>query len=89
MRRKIRHTFHISRRLYKILLDISPLFLDYDSESPSRGAMTRSLEYIIQKFSETEDYQKKMRAREDLATKFFNYLCEQDRHLVEEKTKRS
>ena len=85
MKRKIRLTVHLSRRLYKVLLDITPLFLDFDSEDPSRGAMTRALEDILQSFSESEEYTKKMRARKNLAMKFFSYLCEQDRLLTEKK----
>lgn len=87
MKRKIRCTFHISRRLYKILLDITPLYLDFDAEDPSRGASTRAIEAILQHFSESEEYTRKMRARKNLAMKFFNHLCELDKQLIEEKIK--
>lgn len=85
MRRKINHKFYISRRLYKIIANITPFFLDYDANSPRRGVMNRALEYILQYYSESEDYQKKMRKRKDIAKEFYDYVCEQDKILVENK----
>lgn len=83
MKKKIRCTFWIPRRLYKILKDISPLFLDFELNDPSRGAMTRALEHILQYYLESEEYQKQMRVRKEFAKRFFEYLCDKDKAAIE------
>jgi len=83
MKRKIRCTFWISRRLYKVLKDITPLFLDFELDDPSRGAMTRALEHVIQYYLESEEYQKQMVVRGEFAKRFLDYLCEKDKSMIE------
>lgn len=75
----------MSRRLYKVLANIAPFFLDYEANNPRRGVMNRALGHILQYYSESEDYQRKMRSRKDIAKEFFDYVCDQDKLLVENK----
>lgn len=53
--------FRLPRRLYKVIMDIRPLFFDWNEKNPVRGAKTRALEYIIQYYMESEDYQRKVK----------------------------
>lgn len=60
LKSKVHINVRLPRRLYKIILDICPDFCDLEANEPTRGVITRALEYIIQKYEESEDYQKKM-----------------------------
>jgi len=61
--------------------------MDYETDNPKRGAMTRALEYIIQNYMETEDYRNKVRARKELAKRFYDLLVEKDKEFLSEKIK--
>jgi len=87
LKSKTRLVAYLPRRLYKVLFDISPLFLDYEMEDPRRGALTRALEHILQCYMESEDYEKKSKATERFAKRFWNYLTEKDKELIIEKIK--
>lgn len=82
-KKKVRCTFWIPRRLYKVISDITPLFLDFELDDPSRGASTRALERILQFYLESEEYQKQMKVRKEFAKRFFDYLCEKDKSMIE------
>lgn len=81
---KVRYTFYISKRLFNVINSIAPLFRDFDLREPSRGAMTRALESILQFYSETEEYQRKLKRRKDKVKFLFDYLCKKDKEYVEE-----
>lgn len=87
MRRKVRHTFHISRRLYRILLDVERAFYDHDLELPQWGAANRAIEHILQYYAESEDYQRKLRMHEDRAKKVLKYLIQHDKDLIQKMIK--
>jgi len=63
-------------------MDIRPLFADWESDDPMRGATTRALEHILQHYMESEDYQKKIKTSKDFAKRFFNYLCVKDKERL-------
>ena len=84
---KVRHTFYISKRLYKVLCNLSRLYRDYDLEDPSRGSLTKALEDIIQHYSESKDYREKMNNIEANIKSIFEYMCEKDREVVEKVVK--
>jgi len=79
---KIRHTFYLSKRLYKVLCNIAPLYRDFDLPDPSRGSMTKALEDMIQFYSESKEYQNKIKKREDNVKMMFDYLCKKDREYI-------
>ena len=80
---KIRHTFYISKRLFKVLCNLSRLYRDYDLEDPSRGSLTKALEDIIQYYSESKDYREKMNKLDVNVKSIFNYMCKNDKEVVE------
>lgn len=63
-------------RLYNIIMDIRPLFMDFEEENPNYGATTRALLHILQYYSETADYVNKMEAKERMALKMLSYFQE-------------
>lgn len=87
-KRTIQRTIHFPRRIFRVLLDVAPLYFDYDAEDPSRGSVSRALVDIIQRFSESENYAKKMRVRADIAKKFFNYIELQEKLMLDRKLKK-
>ena len=84
---KIRHTFYISKRLFKVLCNLSRLYRDYDLEDPSRGSLTKALEDVIQYYSESKDYREKMNKIEENIKFIFDYMCKKDREVVEKLVK--
>lgn len=84
MKKKIRLVAYLPRRLYKILEDIAPLFKDYELNEPRKGAVTRALEHILQYYMESEDYQNKLKVRENLARKILEYMSKKDIKKVAE-----
>lgn len=81
MKKKARVTFYLPRRLFRILEDITPLFLDLEAEDPKRGAMTKALEYVIQQYMESDDYRKKLVTIRKLRWKLFVYLSDKEHKL--------
>lgn len=79
---KIPLSVRLPRRLYKIIMDIRPLFIDTDDRDPMRGATTRALSYILQYYMESEDYRNKLVAQQEFAKKLFHYMCEKDREEI-------
>lgn len=84
---KIKVVVYLPRRLYKVLSDITPLFLDFEEKDPKRGAITRALEYILQFYMESGDYEQKIKNVERKALEFWDYLSEKDKELILEKIK--
>jgi len=84
MKKNVRCTFYLPRRLVRIIEDISPLFLDLEANDPERGAMTKALEYIIQEYMESENYQKKLAVIKKLRWKVFLFVSDK-RHKLKEK----
>lgn len=84
MKKKIRCVFYLPRRLYRIIDDISPLFLDMETNDPERGAQTKALEHIIQQYMESEDFQKKLSTIKLFRWKTFLYISDK-RHKLKSK----
>jgi len=78
MKKKVRCTYFLSRRLVRVVEDIMPLFLDLEADDPRRGAMTKAIEYIIQNYMESEDYRKKLATIKLLRWKLFLYMSDKE-----------
>lgn len=81
MKKSVRCTYYLPRRLVRIIEDISPLFMDFDANDPERGAMTKALEHIIQQYMESEDYQNKLAVIKKIRWKVFLYTTDK-RHKL-------
>ena len=84
MKKKIRCVYYLPRRLYRVIDDISPLFLDMEIDEPKRGAQTRALEHIIQQYMESEDFRKKLDIIKVFRWKIFLYMSDK-RHKLKAK----
>jgi len=81
MKKSVRCTYYLPRRLVRIIEDISPLFLDLEANDPERGAMTKALEYIIQKYMESEDYQDKLAVIKKIRWRVFLFVSDKEHKL--------
>lgn len=84
MKKKIPLNVRLPRRLYKVIMDIRPLFIDSDEKDPIRGATTKALEHILQFYMESEDYLKKLKVRKEVARTLFYYMVEKDKEKIME-----
>jgi len=80
---KKRLVVYLPRRLYRILEEISPTFLDLEAENPSRGVIGKALEHILQQYMESPDYLNKMTFIKNMRWKTFIYLSEKEHELME------
>ena len=69
-------------RLYKVIMSIRPLFINYDEKDPMRGATTRALEYILQYYMESEDYIDKICKQELKAKKMLEYMSDKEKEEI-------
>lgn len=76
---------YLPRRLYRILEDISPAFLDLEANDPSRGVLGKALEHVLQQYMESPDYLKKMSFIKEMRWKTFIYLSEKENELRKSK----
>lgn len=60
-----------------------PMFIDAELDDPKRGAMTRALEYILQKFLESDDYTKLMFEQKKRFQLLEKYLTKKERELLQ------
>lgn len=59
------------------------MFIDAELDDPKRGAMTRALEYIIQRFMDSEDYTKLMFEQKKRFQLLKKYMTKKERELLE------
>jgi len=59
------------------------MFIDAELDDPKRGAMTRALEYILQKFLESDDYTKLMFEQKKRFQLLEKYLTKKERELLQ------
>lgn len=78
MKKKVRCTYFLPRRLVRVVEDIMPLFLDLEADDPRRGAMTKAMEHIIQYYMESEEYRKKLATTKLLRWKLFLYMSDKE-----------
>lgn len=81
MKKKVRCTYFLPRRLVRVVEDIMPLFLDLEADDPRRGAMTKAMEHIIQYYMESEEYRKKIATIKRFRWKIFLYMSEKEAEL--------
>lgn len=81
MKAKTRCVVYLPRRLYRVVEDIMPLFLDMEATDPERGAFAKALEHIIQQYMESEDYQNKLILTKKFRWKLFVYMSDKEQKL--------
>lgn len=81
MKSKTRCVVYLPRRLYRVVEDIMPLFLDMEATDPERGAFTKALEHVIQQYMESEDYRNKLILTKKFRWKLFLYLSDKKQKL--------
>jgi len=84
LKNRISISIRLPRRLYKVITDIRPLFVDWEEIDPMRGALTRALEYIIQYYMQSEDYDEKVKHSRESIKRLFDYLKDKDKELIKE-----
>ena len=87
MKNKISYHVRLPRRLYQVILDIRHKFVDYSADDPYRGATTRALEYIIQYYLNSEDYEKLKELSEESARRALEYLHQKEAEIILKKMK--
>lgn len=69
-------------RLYKIIMEIRPLFYDWNANNPAHGATTRAVEHILQVYFESLDYETKRQVSSRMIKNMLTYMNEKNSELV-------
>lgn len=57
--------------------------MDLEADNPKRGAMRDALEFVLQSYMESEDYQKKVDVIKNIRWKLFLHLTKRQEELKE------